>query len=62
LKEVERIDFSQPTPTFEKLRNLVSPVKNGASYYHPKDGCIYIVGGWDEKETQDSIYKYDPKT
>jgi hypothetical protein len=35
LKEVERIDFSQPTPTFEKLKNLASPVKNGASYYHP---------------------------
>jgi hypothetical protein len=62
LREVERIDLSIPTPTFQKLRNLSTPIKNGASYYHEKDGCIYLVGGWDEKETLDTIFKYDPKT
>lgn len=37
-------------------------MKNGVSYYNPRDNKIYIVGGWDEKETIDKIFKYDPKT
>lgn len=41
---------------------MSTPIKNGVSYYHRKDGCIYLIGGWDEKETLDTIFKYDPRT
>ena len=32
------------------------------SYANPRDGKIYLIGGWDEKETQDKVFMYDPKT
>lgn len=62
LKDVERIDFTKDPPHFEKLKNLTSPVKNGTSFLNPRDGLIYIVGGWDEKETLDKIFSYNPHT
>lgn len=27
-----------------------------------EDQCIYIIGGWDEKETLKTVFKYDTKT
>eukprot|EP00347_Sterkiella_histriomuscorum_P001745 403370852 len=60
IREVEKIDLSQSEQQSIKLKNMSHPVKNGVSYYNQRDGFIYIIGGWDEKETQDKIFKYHP--
>ena len=60
LRDVERIDMSQESPKFEKMKDLCCPLKNSVSFM--RDDQFYLVGGWDEKETQDKIYKYDPST
>ncbi|CDW79805.1 kelch-like protein 12-like [Stylonychia lemnae] len=62
LREVEKIDLSQDNPQSVILKNLYHPVKNGYSFYDPIKQIIYIIGGWDEKETQDKIFSYNPKT
>ena len=49
LREVERIDLMAQTT--QPLRSLSHPIKNGVSYANPRDGLIYLIGGWDEKET-----------
>ena len=60
LREVERVDLA--TQESHRLKILSHPIKNGVSYANPRDGKIYLIGGWDEKETQDKVFMYDPKT
>jgi hypothetical protein len=60
LREVERVDLVSQTTV--PLKSLSHPIKNGVSYSNPRDSQIYLIGGWDEKETQDKIFRYDPKT
>lgn len=49
LREVEKIDLSHHEPRFEQLKSLSHPIKNGQCFF--RDDYIYLVGGWDEKET-----------
>ena len=37
-------------------------VKNGAAVFNEEDQSIYIFGGWDEKETMSSVFRYDTRT
>jgi hypothetical protein len=56
LRDVERVDLR--TMKSERRRGLSHPVKNGVGYAEG-EGEIYVVGGWDERETQDKVFKYD---
>lgn len=38
----------------------MSPIKNGVSFYDKKRNKILILGGWDERDTSDTIYEYCP--
>ena len=37
-------------------------VKNGAAHLDEATQTIYIIGGWDEKETQNTVWKYHIET
>ena len=63
MKSIEKADLSKPDPHFVELprdKSLISPLKNSANILY--DGKVYLIGGWDDKDTQDCIFCFDPKT
>lgn len=61
LKDVEMVDFNKDRAVFEALPDMPCRVKNGVAVLNEQDQCIYIFGGWDEKETMNTVFKFDPK-
>lgn len=59
LNKVEVIDLKEENPQSKELKPMMMRIKNGSCFYNERDKKIYIVGGWDEKDTQDKIFKYD---
>lgn len=63
LNTVERIRIEDGNKgKVEMLKSMNIRVKNGSCFYNSKDKNIYVVGGWNEKETEDKIFKYNLKT
>ena len=62
LKEVEIVDFNKEKPVFEVLPDMACRIKNGVAVLNESDQCIYIFGGWDEKETLSTVFKFNPKS
>mmetsp|Transcript_6457 Transcript_6457/g.4580 ORF Transcript_6457/g.4580 Transcript_6457/m.4580 type:complete len:199 (+) Transcript_6457:114-710(+) len=65
LRDIEMVDLSDEKPQFNQIKppGLFDPIKNGAAVYNDNgDGQIYIIGGWNEKETTNSVFKFDPET
>jgi N-acetylneuraminic acid mutarotase len=63
LLSVEKCDLTQEEVKFTEMprsNRLMSPLKNAVSFVHK--GQIIIVGGWDERDTSNTIYRYDPST
>lgn len=63
MSSIEKADLSIPEPQFVELpreSSLASPLKNAASLLY--NGKIYIIGGWDDCDTSNSIYEFDPVT
>lgn len=55
--------MSDPQSTFVDLsreNSLLSPLKNSANVLY--EGKIFLIGGWDEKETLKSIFCFDPSS
>ena len=59
LNEMEFVDLNSSEPKFEALPNMPSRIKNGFAVFNEKDDCIYMLGGWDEKNTMTSVFKFD---
>lgn len=47
---------------FELLENMPSRIKNGFCVMNEEDQCVYMIGGWDEKETMSSVFKFNTLT
>lgn len=62
LRDVERLNLSLTNPSFEILPPLSHPIKNGLAYVHKDGKNLYLLCGWDERETQDKIFRYDTTT
>lgn len=62
LHDVEVLDLSQPGSTFEALPKLPSRIKNGVAIMNEDDQCIYLIGGWDEKNTLGTVFRYNTLT
>jgi Kelch motif len=63
MSSIEKADLSKDNPTFVELpreNSLASPLKNSVNVLF--DGRVYLIGGWDNRDTSDSIYIFDPKT
>jgi len=61
LRSVEKADLAKgESVRFKETKPLLSPVKNGCCVYNETNKTIYIIGGWDEKETTKSIFAYEP--
>jgi hypothetical protein len=63
ISSIEKIDLAQDGAQFATLprdNQLLNPLKNSASVLHQDK--IIIVGGWDNKDTSEAVYCYDPKT
>jgi hypothetical protein len=61
IDSIEKADLNSKEPTFTELArssSLVSPLKNSACVEHK--GKLLIIGGWDNRDTQDSIFVFDP--
>lgn len=43
---------------FTMLDKLPFRFKNGAGVMNEADQCIYLIGGWDEKNTVGTVFKY----
>lgn len=41
---------------------MPSRIKNGFCVMNEEDKCVYMIGGWDEKETMSSVFKFDTIT
>ena len=37
---------------------MAGRVKNGYAIFNESDQSVYIFGGWDEKETQNTVWRY----
>ena len=65
LESVEKANLIEENPTFLKLpreNSLLGPVKNGCCVYNDLTNQILIIGGWDERQTTDTIFSYNPET
>ena len=58
---VEVLDLKESS--FKKLPDkMPSRIKNGVAIMNEEDQCIYMIGGWDEKETLSSVFRFDTQT
>ena len=62
LNEMEFVDLNEPEPKFEALPDMPSRIKNGFAVFNEQDQCIYMLGGWDEKNTTTSVFKFNTLT
>ena len=63
LNSVEIIDLGSPDSKFQELPNpKPSRIKNGVAVVNDADDAIYMFGGWDERETMSSVFRYDIQT
>ncbi len=63
LLSIEKADLNDPSSTFIELareNSLLSPMKNSANVMY--EGRIYLIGGWDERDTLKSIFCFNPQT
>lgn len=61
MSSIEKADLSLPEPQFVELpreQSLASPLKNSANFIY--NGKVYIIGGWDDRDTSNSIFVFDP--
>ena len=63
MRSIEKADLSANEPQFVELpreKQLASPLKNSANVLY--DGKVYLFGGWDDRDTSNAIYVFDPVT
>ena len=61
LRSIEKVDLDDPKANFVELQreqSLISPLKNSANVLF--DDKVYIVGGWDERDTLKSVFCFEP--
>ena len=61
LNTVEVLDLnSKDSAKFEMLDiKMPSRIKNGVAIMNENDQSVYMFGGWDEKETLSSVFRFD---
>jgi hypothetical protein len=57
LNSMEMLDLN--TNELKTLDRMPSRIKNGYAIMNEADNCIYIIGGWDEKETMSCVFRFD---
>ena len=63
LNTVEVLDLGAPDCKFVEMPNkMPARIKNGVAVMNDDDDAIYMFGGWDEKETMSSVFRYDIQT
>ena len=63
MRSIEKANLSEVEPRFVELpreKQLASPLKNCANVMY--EGNVYLFGGWDDKDTSNAIYVFDPVT
>ena len=60
LNEMEVLDLA--TSEAKALPKMPSRLKNSVAILNEEDDGIYMFGGWDEKETLSSVFRYDIQT
>ena len=52
------LDLNDEAQGFQPMPKMASRVKNGVAIMDENSQEIYVIGGWDEKETQNTVFRY----
>mmetsp|Transcript_5532 Transcript_5532/g.9435 ORF Transcript_5532/g.9435 Transcript_5532/m.9435 type:complete len:232 (-) Transcript_5532:21-716(-) len=60
LNQAEVITFKEDggVESVSQLPNMPMRVKNGVAVLDEKSDAIFVIGGWDEKETMNSVFRF----